>query len=359
MVEAGVEAGTSFTVTTFPAVLGRSSQADVRIPDDAVHPTMSRQHARLHVRGGRLYIEDISSTGTRVGDRELVPREVVAVQDQVVWLGPRTRLRISLSAGVSPRVETDTDDARPLLAIRCLGGFSVEVAGTAVSEAELETRKASLLLALLADSQSSLAAETVAERLWPDSPDGGKTVLQTTVSRIRRAFRKKVATLPDPVQFTRGSYSLNTAYRLVSDVAEFESLCSQGLGRSDEAVARLEGVLTLYRGPYLEGFSGDWVEVRRTILQSQFSDAVLRLGRWHEAAGRHEEAQRTFERLVRQDPCDELGREGVMRCLAARGRREEAIRQYIEAERHLEKALQVTPGPALTALYQSLMRGQA
>jgi two-component system, NtrC family, response regulator AtoC len=57
-------------------VLGRSEKSDLRIDD----PSITRKHAKLHLAGERMEIEDLGSVnGTRVRDKRLEPEQRVAV----------------------------------------------------------------------------------------------------------------------------------------------------------------------------------------------------------------------------------------------------------------------------------------
>ena len=73
--------GRRFTLEPGESIIGSSSASTVRI----AHPTVSRRHARIRVRGDRVEVEDLGSrNGTRIGTRklsgptELLPGTVVA-----------------------------------------------------------------------------------------------------------------------------------------------------------------------------------------------------------------------------------------------------------------------------------------
>ncbi len=78
-----------------PVTIGRAADVDLVVAD----PLVSRRHARLAPRGGRLVLEDLGSTnGTRVNDQ--VVREAVVGPGDRIQLGA-TRLEIVVpSAGV-------------------------------------------------------------------------------------------------------------------------------------------------------------------------------------------------------------------------------------------------------------------
>jgi VWFA-related protein len=65
--------GRELMVETIPAVIGRSSKANVRIQDQ----TVSSEHAKLHLVGRSLYLNDLASTnGTIVNNAKIVKIEL-------------------------------------------------------------------------------------------------------------------------------------------------------------------------------------------------------------------------------------------------------------------------------------------
>mgnify|MGYP001765262258 CR=1 FL=1 len=64
----GEELGRKYDLVSSPVVIGRSSKADIQVDQDSV----SRNHAKLTLDGGRLTIEDLGSTnGTIVNDEHI------------------------------------------------------------------------------------------------------------------------------------------------------------------------------------------------------------------------------------------------------------------------------------------------
>jgi DNA-binding NtrC family response regulator len=92
------------SVTTYPLpgtgsiVIGRSSEADVRIPD----PSVSRRHAIVHT-GPRLELEDLgSANGVAIGGAKLEPNGRAAIEvGSVISLG--SVLAVVQRAGSAPR----------------------------------------------------------------------------------------------------------------------------------------------------------------------------------------------------------------------------------------------------------------
>jgi hypothetical protein len=78
-VETGPLAGLSFGVAE-PLLLGRSLDCDIAI----VTPHVSRQHARLFIEDGQLYVEDLgSSNGTIANGRKIEERRALHHEDEL------------------------------------------------------------------------------------------------------------------------------------------------------------------------------------------------------------------------------------------------------------------------------------
>ncbi len=87
----GHGAGSVQTIPPTGLLLGRSPSADVRIDDAGV----SRKHARLHIKAGNIWFEDLESrNGSYVGGRNVTNLELR--DGDCIQLGPRVSFRFSL-----------------------------------------------------------------------------------------------------------------------------------------------------------------------------------------------------------------------------------------------------------------------
>ncbi|HEY3997278.1 MAG TPA: BTAD domain-containing putative transcriptional regulator [Candidatus Xenobia bacterium] len=327
-VQEGALAGHVFADVPLPAVVGRSKQATVQLEADS---TISRRHVLLALRGGRLAVQDLSTNGTRVGPDLLVPGQTVMVADQTpIWLGQKTMITVEVHW-------EQTTETAALIAMRTLGAAEVTVNGGLVPGTAWQTRKAIVLLAWLALHPGAHDPQRLCEAVWPESEGGTRATLHSTVSRIRKAMKTT-----DPFVLSGTLYSLMA---VSIDAAEFEARCR---GR------RWEEAVALYGGPFLLGHAEEWVELHRTRLQRLYLEALEALSGQREKERRWDDAIRYYERMLACDACWEAAHVGLIRCLAATGQREAAVRQYQECSRLLKKHLDLPPGEELLALYCKL-----
>ena len=348
--------GTRMELERFPLVIGRGSDADVRLPDAADRPTLSRRHARLNLVGGVLVVEDLSTNGTRVGERLLSRGEPFPLQyGQMLMLGTSIGVTIEKvdqpSPGENPYAEGQVN-AGPRLEIRFLGPPTVRVDGREIPGSAWQTRKAFALFAFLVDHHPrAVAATRLVDTLWEDQSDDPRQVLHASVSRVRRALRSAQATGPDLIRHDHGLYSLSGVSALHYDVQRFEAAVDRGMGT--DSLLDLEEATSLF-GEFLEGSAEDWVQARRHHLTVRWHEATDRLAALYERAGAVPQARTVLQRVIARDPCHEPAWLALMRSSMAEGRRDEAVRQYEGCAAALRRHLDIAPGPELTTLLRRI-----
>lgn len=353
----GFAAGRSFEVGRFPAVLGRGDDADLTLPDDPSEPTLSRRHLRVSVSSGRLQVEDLSTNGTTRAGKLLPAAQPVLLEDReelVLGLGTRLLFEIVRAAAPvapetpAPPASLPAGPARPL-SVRTLGHFEAAIDGHAIPAEAWDTRKPMLVLAYLAEGRP-VAPERACDDLWPDVP-GARQALQSTLSRLRRTFRRVEA--PDPVQLDGGLYRLDPALRTWLDATACEQLWAQA--RESDRLEPLEELRALYRGEFLPGFSEDWAVNRRVALARLHLDAMACLAERLHAAGRPAEAVQLYLEQLQREPLWELGHRGLLELYRLTGQRDEGVRHYHRYAAALKKALDLGPSPEMALLYQQLI----
>lgn len=190
-----------------------------------------------------------------------------------------------------------TDGPPEPLRLRCLGGFSLEIAGRPVDESAAKPMERALLHLLAMRAGERVHREALIEALWPEAdPDAGLHRLQVAISSLRRILAVE-AGQASPLLAREGD-----SYRLaIPEDSDFDvwQVTAQ-LRRA--AVARAAGepwteeealtvCLGAYGGPLLPGDGpADWVVDRRAALQAGAADAAARLAGLRLERGEHRAA---------------------------------------------------------------------
>ncbi|MFI7639615.1 BTAD domain-containing putative transcriptional regulator [Nonomuraea sp. NPDC049400] len=222
--------------------------------------------------------------------------------------------------------------------------------------------KQQAILAVLALCRGRMVTiDRLIGELWQDEPPTtAKASLQTYVYRLRRTLAPLAADGVDLI--TSGqSYALMVPDCAV-DVRAFETAAEQGAdalihGQADLAVSLLREALGLWRGPLMPEIDVELVRIERRRLEELqlttrelCAEAELRLGY-------HSRVIPDLERLVRRHPLRETSWAMLMRALACRGRRAEALAAYRRMRGILDEELGVEPTDDVRRLHQDILRG--
>jgi DNA-binding SARP family transcriptional activator/TolB-like protein/Tfp pilus assembly protein PilF len=218
------------------------------------------------------------------------------------------------------------------------------------------TRKAAALLVYLGLSpRGSRSREHLADVLWGRSADEqARASLRQTLSSLRKALGDGADLLEpgsDEVGIRRD--------RLEIDALEFESLANSVNHTDHERAAEI------YQGSFLDGFSlkeegfEDWLAFTRQQYGELAVQLFRRLAEHYRMLQDYETALRYARRLLTLDPLQEQTHRLLMELLARLGRREQALLQYDECERLLQKELGVAPADETRKLYASIRSGVA
>jgi predicted ATPase/DNA-binding SARP family transcriptional activator/DNA-binding CsgD family transcriptional regulator len=241
-----------------------------------------------------------------------------------------------------------------------LGGFSVTVGHRTVGENAWRLRKAESLVKLLALVPAHrLHREQVMDTLWPDLD------AKSQANNLHRTLH-----------FARGvleSIPASTASRHLSLQGDLIVLCPEGLlwvdveafegaaataRRSREPTA-YRAAIELYAGELLpEDTYEEWTQERRASLRRTYLDLLVGLARLYEEREEYEPAIEALRRAVAEEPTNEETYLSLMRLLALRGARGEAILQYERLRKALSREFGADPGPAIRRLYEELRAGR-
>lgn len=256
--------------------------------------------------------------------------------------------------------------ARPALAVRVLGGFSVERAGTPILITEWQSRKARDLLKVLVSRRGHpVARDVLIDLLWPDE-DPGKagSRLSVTLSTLRSVLDPDKRF--DPEHFVandRAAAWLQLDHVSV-DVEAFLLVAGAGLkalaaGDSASAGSLLATAEAAYAGEFLEeDLYEDWAAVLREEARTTYVSVAMALAELALAAGDHDGAARYLLRVLARDPYDERAHLQLVTALSAAGRHGEARRMYrAYSDRMAEIAVEPAAFPDLRA--RRLARAEA
>jgi DNA-binding SARP family transcriptional activator len=227
----------------------------------------------------------------------------------------------------------------PRVSARLLGAMDLRVGDQPITPLD-SARAESLVAYLLLHRDAPQPRQHLAFLLWPDSTE---RQAYTNLRKILHALRRRLPDVDGLIDI--GPRTLTWRATLHLDVVEFERALAEG---------RLEEAVETYTGDLLEGRYDEWLREERERLAGLYLEALERLARAHQQAGRWPEAIRHAERLVAHDPVREESHRFLMRLCQAAGDRARAVRAYHVCAATLERELAIEPSPATSALYESL-----
>lgn len=127
-------------------------------------------------------------------------------------------------------------------------------------------------------------------------------MLRTTTYRLRKALYEEC------ILRDHSYYRLDPGGEFWLDASEFERLVQHvqsGEPSDGERQVRLEEAVKLYRGPFLTGHEGEWLENTRRKLESYYLTAVMSLAEELHARGQYAEVARTAQLALEADPYHE------------------------------------------------------
>jgi len=206
--------------------------------------------------------------------------------------------------------------AAPLLAVQCLGRFSISVEGRDLSLEGLRPKARSLLKMLAIHTDTAVHREAIVDGLWPDGDAAsGIHNLQVAISAIRKLL--SAAGVPDDlgVQRQGEAYRLVLSTRDSSDLAQFlewSATAKLSATRNDHDAAHSSATqaLALYRGELLaEDGPLEWIVTQRVWLSAQREAMAAIVADRCVQSGQYKDAIDVCEATILERPyADELWR---------------------------------------------------
>ena len=247
------------------------------------------------------------------------------------------------------------DDAVDRLEIYALGEGQVIHDGHTVSASEWQTADAKELFfyALL---HGPLERDAIGVAFWPElSTKKMINRFHVTLHRMRRALGA------DAVVTEEGQYRLGDVDYWF-DVEEFEALVERArlLPPHDWQTEGLwQRAVALYRGDFLPEVGRMWCIPKREALREMYLEALIGVGRCHEARREFEEAIDWYRRALEADELREDVHRHIMHCYAEAGRRSEALAQYQGCQEILKRELNIEPSIETRRLWEQIARERA
>ena len=220
-----------------------------------------------------------------------------------------------------------------------------------------------LLAALLAQANSVVSVDRLADVLWGDDPPvDAVAAVQTYISRLRSALEPGRSSGDEATLFrTRAPGYLLHIEPDQTDAGRFERALAAGqqllaTGEAQGAVAQLDAALALWRGDaYAEFAEFDFARTESLRLEELRRVAIDERVEAKLSLGRHAELVGELEGIVAADPLRERPRRQLMLALSHSGREAEALRAYQAYREHLGAELGVEPSNEMQCLERDII----
>jgi len=251
------------------------------------------------------------------------------------------------------------------LRIHLTGEVRIESGSNLIQGSQFPGRLGRLAFAyLVAERDRPVPREELAETLWsgepPPSWEKGTAVL---MSKLRSLLGRIEADNGDVLSYAYGCYQLHLPQGAWVDVwvaaRSAEAAEAALAGHDDEAaVEQAAAALSLTRGEFLPGQSGDWVQQRRDDVRRLRVRSLDCLAEARLALGNPRLAVDALKEMVVLEPFRESGYALLMRAHAAAGDRAEALRVHEACRKLLSEELGVDPSPETEAVHLEILRSK-
>jgi LuxR family maltose regulon positive regulatory protein len=203
---------------------------------------------------------------------------------------------------------------------------------------------------------SPLERDAIGLVFWPElSAEKVASNFHATLYRMRRAVGTNTVVTED------GQYRLGDVDYWF-DVEAFETLIEQArlLPPHDRQTENLwRRAVALYRGDFLAGVERLWCVPKREMLREMYTEALIGMGRCHEARGELERAIGWYKQALEMNQWREDIHRRIMYCYAETGRQPEALAQYRHCREILRRELAIEPSAETNRLYRQIARKRA
>jgi DNA-binding SARP family transcriptional activator len=229
------------------------------------------------------------------------------------------------------------------------------------SDSAINARKIQLVLAILLIKHDQVVTiDQLSAEIWGDhAPRRATAALQVYISQLRK-FLGRASGLESPIVTRPPGYVLTVGPDEL-DLYIFQSLVRQGreharAQRHEEAAASLESALGLWRGPVLSSLRDSpavnafaaWLEEARLECAEMLVESTLALGRHRDLIG-------FLYGLTAENPLREVFHRQLMLALYRAERQADALKAYRQARETLNTELGLEPCRALRELHRAIL----
>jgi predicted ATPase/DNA-binding SARP family transcriptional activator len=257
-----------------------------------------------------------------------------------------------LASAVNPR--TTSVDVTAQLEVRDLGPLRLTLGGVPLPCEKRSLQREREMLAFLLAHPHGCTREEVGVAFWPEATGAQvKNAFHVTLHRLRKLLGGTETIVADGAR-----YQVSVPRTVAS--MRFEEEAGALLRAERPDAQRLEAVLALYEGDYLQGEeAGEWCLPIRGHLRQLHLRGLFLLGQLHESRGRYKDAVETFTRVLARDPFHEPAARQLMICHARLGSRSESLLVYRQLEDRLRVDLEAAPEADTISLYQRVRQNES
>ncbi|NUS17710.1 MAG: tetratricopeptide repeat protein [Streptomyces sp.] len=236
--------------------------------------------------------------------------------------------------------------------IRVLGPVELRVGGQLRMHGAAKALH--LLAALALDAGRPVPLDTLAGRIWDDSPPAKpRASLHSYAARIRHHLGQERVTQSAHAYLLDVAPDAVDQHRFRRCTAQARSLAASG--NDAQALGLLREAESLWHGVPLTGFTGLWsAQARRRLMEQQLEARVLR-AEIMLRAGRYADTLTDLTALSEQHPEDETVAALFMTAAYGSGRQSQALRAYESLRRRLRDH-GADPGQALARVHRGILR---
>lgn len=157
-------------------------------------------------------------------------------------------------------------------------------------------------------------------------------------------------------QYASGFYLPSPKLEVHYDARIFENAVREAVENEETAPGNWALAVQTYRAHFLPAIQMPWVQQRRDELQNMYAQALIGLGRYHRRQGEPELAQGYLLRALREKPDWEDVHRDVMNIYREQGRRDDAVAQFRQLERTLDRMFGIKPSRETHQLYDEIAK---